>query len=189
MDTHFGMIRLRRCKIELKGYLPKGKCSCPPDRNKRCGKIAKDIGIWIFDEPSFQDLLGMYTFRWNHRLIFLNPRMEHYLRQMVIAHELGHDAEHRDRAKESKDGLKEFTLFQMKDTTEYEANAFASHILLDNEEVYDLARSGYDVVQIAQQMGSDINLMLIKLQEMNKLGYDFNIPYDPDSRFFRKIHI
>ena len=36
-------------------------------------KIAKDIGIWIFDEPSFQDLLGMYTFRWNHRLIFLNP--------------------------------------------------------------------------------------------------------------------
>lgn len=102
---------------------------------------------------------------------------------MVIAHELGHDAEHRDRAKESKDGLKEFTLFQMKDTTEYEANAFASHILLDNEEVYDLARSGYDVVQIAQQMGSDINLMLIKLQEMNKLGYDFNIPYDPDSRF------
>ena len=55
--------------------------------------------------------------------------------------------------------------------------------------VYDLARSGYDVVQIAQQMGSDINLMLIKLQEMNKMGYDFNIPYDPDSRFFRKIHI
>ena len=165
MDIYFGMIRLRRCKIELKGYLPKGKCSCPPDRNKRCGKIAKDIGIWIFDEPSFQDLLGMYTFRWNHRLIFLNPRMEHYLRQMVIAHELGHDAEHRDRAKESKDGLKEFTLFQMKDTTEYEANAFASHILLDNEEVYDLARSGYDVVQIAQQMGSDINLMLIKCRK------------------------
>ena len=152
-------------------------------------KIAKEIGIWIYDEPSFDTLLGMYTFRWNHRLIFLNPRMEYCLRQMVIAHELGHDSEHRERAKASADGLKEFTLFQMKDTTEYEANAFASHILLDNEEVYDLARSGYDVVQISQQMGSDINLMLIKLQEMNKLGYDFNIPYDPDSRFFRKIHI
>ena len=92
-------------------------------------KIAKEIGIWIYNEPSFDALLGMYTFRWNHRLIFLNPRMDHYLRQMVIAHELGHDSEHRERAKASADGLKEFTLFQMKDTTEYEANAFASHIL------------------------------------------------------------
>lgn len=151
-------------------------------------RIAKEIGIWIYDEPSFDDLLGMYTFRWNHRLIFLNPRMNYYLRQMVIAHELGHDSEHRDKAKASKDGLKEFTLFQMKNTTEYEANAYASHILLDNDEVYQYARMGYDVVQISQAMGSDINLMLIKLQEMNKLGYDFNIPYEPDSRFFRKIH-
>ena len=40
-------------------------------------KIAKEIGIWIYDEPSFDTLLGMYTFRWNHRLIFLNPRMEY----------------------------------------------------------------------------------------------------------------
>lgn len=151
-------------------------------------KIAREIGIWIYNEPAFDDLLGMYTFRWNHRLIFLNPRMDSYLRQMVIAHELGHDSEHRDRAKASKNGLQEFTLFQMKDTTEYEANAFASHILLDNDEVYSLARSGYDVVQISQMLGSDINLMLIKLQEMNKMGYDFKIPYDPDSRFFKKIH-
>lgn len=26
-------------------------------------KIAKEIGIWIYDEPSFDTLLGMYTFR------------------------------------------------------------------------------------------------------------------------------
>lgn len=75
----------------------------------------------------------------------------------------------------------------MKDTTEYEANAFASHILLDNDEVYSLSRQGYDVVEIARMMKADINLMLIKLQEMNKIGYDFRIPMDPDSRFFRKV--
>lgn len=150
--------------------------------------IARELGILIYDVSTFDDLLGMYTFRWNHRLMFLNSRMNYHLRKMVIAHELGHDSEHREKAKASKDGLKEFTLFQMKDTTEYEANAFASHILLDNEEVYELARMGYDVVQISQQMGSDINLMLIKLQEMNKLGYDLRIPYEPDSKFFRKIH-
>ena len=69
----------------------------------------------------------------------------------------------------------------------HRANAFAAHLLLDNDEVYSLARQGYDVVQISQMMGSHINLMLIKMQEMNKLGYDFRIPYTPDSRFFRNI--
>jgi len=29
--------------------------------------------------------------------------------------------------------------------------------------------------------------MLIKMQEMNKLGYDFNISIQHDSRFFRRI--
>ena len=83
--------------------------------------------------------------------------------------------------------MQEFILFHMKNTTEYEANAFASHLLLDNEEVYELAREGYDVVQIAQAMNSHINLVLIKLQEMNKLGYDLRVPVEPDGRFLRKI--
>ena len=157
---------------------------------KDCGtrdalQIAEEIGIKVYYEDSFTDLLGMYTFRWNHRLMFLNPNMDSYLKQMVAAHEIGHDARHRDLAK--LQGLKEFVLFNMKDNTEYEANAFGAHILLDNNEVYSLARQGYDVVQIANALGSDINLMLIKLQEMNKLGYNFNLPYNPDSRFFRNI--
>ena len=75
----------------------------------------------------------------------------------------------------------------MKEVTEYETDAFAAHILLDNDEVYSLAREGYDCVNIAKQMGADINLMLIKLQEMNKMGYDFRISMDADPRFFRKI--
>ena len=157
---------------------------------RQCGtrdalKIAENIGIKIYYEPAFTNLLGMYTFRWNHRMMFLNPRMEYYLLQMVAAHEIGHDIRHRNLAK--TDGLREFVLFNMKDTTEYEANAFGSHLLLDNDKVYELAKQGYDVVQISAALGSDINLMLIKLQEMNKLGYDFNIPFTPDSKFFRKI--
>lgn len=158
---------------------------------RQCGtrnaeKIARELGIWIYYEDAFDDLLGMYTFRWNHRLMFLNPRIDGQLKEMVIAHELGHDQRHRDIAKAGQP-LKEFSLFRMKDTTEYEANAFASHILLPNDEVYSLAREGHDVFTMSQIMGTDVNLMLIKMQEMNKLGYDFNIPMQHDSRFFRKI--
>lgn len=148
-------------------------------------RIAKDMGIWIYYEDGFEDLLGMYTFQWNHRLMFLNSKMGECMTQMVAAHEIGHDVCHRALAKAS--GMKEFMLFNMKDNTEYEANAFAAHILLDNDEVYSMARQGYDVEEIAQAMNSHVDLMLIKMQEMNKMGYTFRLPRIADSKFFRGI--
>lgn len=155
-------------------------------RTRNVEYIIEDLGIQIYYESDFSDLLGMYTFRWNHRMIFMNARINGYLKQMVLAHELGHDQHHREIAKAGKP-LKEFNLFSMKDTTEYEANAFASHILLENDEVYTLAKQGYDVVTIAQMLGADINLMLIKLQEMNRLEYNINAPMQSDPYFFRRI--
>lgn len=161
------------------------------DLVRQCGTrnaeyIANDLGVQIYIEDSFNDLLGMYTYRWRHRMIFLNARLQGYLKQMVIAHELGHDQRHRDIAKAGQP-LKEFSLFMMKDTTEYEANAFASHILLANDDVYSLAKQGYDIVSMSREAGVDINLMLIKVQEMTNMGYDFKVPMTPDSRFFRYI--
>ena len=148
--------------------------------------LAKESGIDVVPVDCFNDLLGMYSCRWKHRVMFLNDRMDEYLTLMVAGHELGHDAFHREMAKDN--GLQEFTLFDVRNHSEYEANAYAAHLLLDDDQVYSLAREGYDVVQMAKIMGSNVNLMLIKMQEMNKLGYDFRIPYNPDSTFFRKIH-
>lgn len=60
---------------------------------KQCGtrdpqKIAMELGIRVYDVDEFHDLLGMYTFRWNHRLIFLNSRLDYYTWQMVLGHEI-----------------------------------------------------------------------------------------------------
>ena len=148
-------------------------------------RIADDLGITVFYNNNYKNLLGMYMCRQRHRMIFLNGRLDEIWLPLVAAHELGHDMLHRDIARSGL--MQEFILFHMKNTTEYEANAFASHLLLDNEEVYELVREGYDVVQIAQAMNSHINLVLIKLQEMNKLGYDLRVPVEPDGRFLRKI--
>jgi len=104
----------------------------------------------------------------------------------VLAHEIGHDIFHRNLA---SNGLKEFELFDMKNTTEYEANIFGSHLLIDNDEVLALARDGYDIVQISSMLNSHINLLLIKMQEMNKMGYDFNVPYRPEGDFLKKIKV
>lgn len=147
-------------------------------------RIASDLGILLRYSDGLDRLLGLYTYRWKHRIILLNDKMEDVMTKMVCAHELGHDALHRDLAK--GEGLKEFVLFNMKDNTEYEANAFAAHILIDDDDVYSLCKLNYDVVQMAKQLNVNINLMLIKLQELNKIGYDFRVPCEADSLFFRK---
>ena len=147
-------------------------------------KIASEIGVMLRYSEELDKLLGLYTYRWKHRIILLNDKMEEIMARMVCAHELGHDALHRDIAK--GDGLKEFVLFNMKDTTEYEANAFATHLIIDDDDIYSMSKDKYDVVQIAKMLNVNINLVLIKLQELNKLGYDFTVPCEADGFFFRQ---
>ena len=105
---------------------------------------------------------------------------------MVCGHEIGHDCLHRDLAKGSS-GLQEFTLFDIRNETEYEANAFSAHLCIDDEELIDLMREGYDVVQLSSIMGTNVNMMLIKLNELNRLGWQLNLPYVPHADFLRKV--
>jgi len=148
-------------------------------------KIASELGIKVYYD-NYSELLGMYTCRWKQRMVFLNNNLDDQMLQMVLAHEIGHDIYHRNLA---SNGLKEFELFNIKNTTEYEANIFGSHLLIDNGEVLTLARDGYDIVQISSMLNSHINLLLIKMQEMNKMGYDFNVPFHPEGDFLKKIKV
>lgn len=65
----------------------------------------------------------------------------------------------------------------MRTKHEYEANAFASHLIIDDDELIDLMKQDYDVVQLSAAMGTNINLMLIKL----------NLPYVPHSDFLKNV--
>lgn len=75
----------------------------------------------------------------------------------------------------------------MRNEMEYEANAFAAHLRIDNDTLFDLLRQGYDVVQISSIMETNINLMLIKLNELNRMGYRLDLPYIPRSDFLKQI--
>lgn len=149
-------------------------------------QIANDMGIFVHYIADFKDLLGMYTYRHKERHILLNANMEEMVTQMVCGHEIAHDTFHRDRAK-GPIGLQEFVLFDMRNEMEYEANAFAAHLRIDNEELFDLVSQGYDVVQLSSIMGTNINLILIKLNELNRMGYQLNLPYIPRSDFLKNI--
>lgn len=149
-------------------------------------RIARDLGIFVHYIDDFDDLLGMYTYRDKERHILLNPKMEDMVLQMVCGHEIGHDALHRKLAKSVK-GLQEFVLFDIRNDAEYEANAFAAHLRIDDDELIGLAKQGYDVVQIAGMMETNVNMMLIKLNELNRMGWRLNLPYLPHGDFLKNV--
>lgn len=149
-------------------------------------EIAAELGIYVHSIDSLTSLLGMYTYRHKERHILLNANMDPMLTQMVCAHEIGHDLLHRELAKGSG-SLPEFMLFDMRSTPEYEANAFAAHLLIDDRELLENLRQGYDVAQLASMMGTNINLMLIKLNELNRMGWQLNLPYVPHGDFLKNL--
>lgn len=108
------------------------------------------------------------------------------MQRLVCAHELGHALLHRSLGQRDG-GLFEFEIFDIKSQYEYDANVFAATLLLDDQEVLEAAREGYDVVQTARHMGTNVNLVLLKMIEMNKQGYQFRVPYAPTKAFLGTI--
>ena len=61
---------------------------------------------------------------------------------------------------------------------------------LDNDEILQMAREGLDIAAMARLQNTNINLMLIKMQEMSRLGYEFHdLPYCPRGDFLKKIKV
>ena len=141
-------------------------------------QVAKELNIKVLYNENFSKLLGMYFCQWRHRFIFLNTNLDDIWQNMVLAHEIGHDQL-----------MHEFELFRLNSRTEYEANAFAAHLLMDTDTVYAELKEGCDEFTLAQKMNCNINLTLIKLQEMAKLGYDIRPSDSVDSQFLKKIRV
>lgn len=143
--------------------------------------IAGGLGIEVLFRNDFTKLKGLYRVIQRNRFIFINENLPEQVQTLVCAHELGHDAHHRDLADDSP--FREYVLYSMNTRPEYEANLFAASLLLPDNKVHEYALEGYDVVQIAAMMNTDINLMLIKMGDMNSRGYSFNTAYTPRSDF------
>ena len=142
---------------------------------QRCGtrdpyRIARELGIGLID-CDFHRQRGAYKVILRNRFIFLNRNLDPVEKRIVLLHELGHDALHREQAAKSG-GFQEFNLFRMNDNRlEYEANIFASQIELDDAEFLDYCDRGYDAQQIARCMHSDINLIALKADTLISQGY------------------
>ena len=145
--------------------------------------IAEGLGVHIKIVDNFVSLKGMYRVILGERYIFLSGNLDERTQRIVCAHELGHDQLHRTLATSSI--IQEFMLYDMNSRPEYEANLFAAALLLDDESVAECARDGCDIVQTSMLLDTDINLVLIKMAQMNERGYGFNPPSRSNTTFLK----
>lgn len=149
-------------------------------------ELAARLNIKIKYMADTERLLGMYKVLLKNRYIFLPGNIGH-LKNTVLAHELGHDQLHRDYCKEGA-GFHESKLFNPTNQYEIEANIFAAHLLIRDEDIYEYLREGLTDRDLALKLGVDINLLNLKISEMAKLKFlsleDLQVQR-PDSQFLK----
>ena len=146
-------------------------------------QIAEESGVHVLYNYDFKSLKGMYKVIQRSRFIFLNGNLSERDQKTICAHELGHDRLHKHFAK--KAAFQEFMLYDMRTRPEYEANIFASELLIGDDDILPLIDNELDIYQIAGELGADMNLVLIKIDELRKQGYDVRAPYRPNSDFLK----
>lgn len=133
-------------------------------------RIAEDLGLEIMYCP-FTAQRGAYKVIMRNRFLFVKDDLPPVMENIVLWHELGHDAFHRDEATKAG-GFKEFNIFDIRDNRmEYEANVFAAQGSIADEDFLELADRGFDIQQIAAALGSDTNLVAMKADALILQGY------------------
>jgi len=129
-----------------------------------------DVEVWRRDLGRIK---GLYTCIDGQRFIVVSEGLDWPMSDIVCAHELGHDLLHRELA--TNRWLREFEMYNMKNSTEYEANCFAAELLIEDEELLELAERGCNVEQCAVALSSDVNLVALKVKSLRNRGYNLRL--------------
>ena len=132
-------------------------------------EIAGALGVEIRYVDSFQKLKGMYTVIARNRFIFLNGHNGQEINRIVCAHELGHDQLHRKAGT-----MRETDLWDISSRQEYEANLFAAHLLLSDDEMLSHIAAGKTCAEIAAITETDPNLVALKVECLMVAGHALN---------------
>lgn len=147
-------------------------------------ELAEHNGAFV-RESDLGALKGMYTVMLGNPFIVINQSLSERTKKIVCAHELGHHMLHRELA-EGGVRMREFMLYKMDERPEYEANIFAAYLLLDENEILGMAREGLDVRAIAASLHTDVNLILIMIDEMARAGFDLRAMPRPRADFLKE---
>ncbi|MFR1519127.1 MAG: ImmA/IrrE family metallo-endopeptidase [Clostridia bacterium] len=147
-------------------------------------KLLEALGVNIKYNYAFNHLKAFYYIMFGVPYVVVNAAMEEAEQKTVAAHELGHHVLHRQLAKESP--IREVGFYDMKSGPEYEANLFASELLIDDTEIEELLKEETDYFKICSILEISPELMAFKINSMNKRGYRYRVPVTYKSDFLAK---
>ena len=75
-------------------------------------------------------------------------------------------------------------LYDMKSTTEYEANMFAADFLVDDETIEDFAEQDFDYYTMCGLLQISPEMTAFKLYNMIQRGYKYNLPQSVRANIF-----
>ena len=125
--------------------------------------ITEELGIIVFPRK-FKNQKAAYTVIEHNRYIFIKEDLDPVTYNLILLHEIGHDVLHRKEAI-ARGGFHEKNPFDLSTCRmEHEANLFAAHISLPDDELDYYVGQGYSFEQIARIMQSDPYLVKLKLK-------------------------
>ena len=142
--------------------------------------IAEELGIDI-QQHCLGSLKGYYLVDRKRRYIVLNKKLDESMRQLVCAHELGHDRLHQEIAGFTV--WHERNLFDPRSKAEREANLFAAELLIPDLEIHSLLNQGMSLETISKCLGHPVDLVLYKIQALRLTGWKIELPWSVSSDF------
>ena len=151
-------------------------------------RLAEQMKILVSREPMglFNGCCkGFFLIYRRKKHITINSDLPILLQKVVLAHELGHCVLHSDF---SSAAFHEVTLFDTTDKKEYEANVFASELLLSDEAVLNVLNDDMFFFQAAQTLCVPSELLDFKFRILKRRGYKVKSPITANGDFLKYLN-
>ncbi len=153
-------------------------------------KLCEDMGILTLFAPMGSDAFsckGFYLTQSRIRSITVNSNLSDDLQRIICAHELGHAVLHKEHS--GVNAFHDFSFFDATNRYEYEANIFASELLLKDEDVLKILNDDLSFFQAAAKLYVPAELLDFKFRTLKWKGYKvIDAPLNAKGNFLKNIH-
>lgn len=150
-------------------------------------RLAEQMKILVSREPMglFEGCCkGFFLVYRRKKHITVNSDLPDVLQRLVLAHELGHCILHSGF---SSAAFHDVTLFDVTDRKEYEANVFASELLLPDETVLGVLNDDMFFFQAAKALYVPSELLDFKFRILKRRGYKVESPIMANGDFLKNL--
>lgn len=148
-------------------------------------EIMDQMNIVVGETSRYKTLKGYCFMSCKTIYVMISSFLSEEEQRIVAAHELGHIILHRSQLKMAP--MKDDVLYNMMDSTEYEANLFAADLLLEDDDVAEMSKNeDLNYFGFCSSLNASPELMSFKLYSLMKRGQAYHMPMEIQSNFLAK---